>query len=96
VFNTNGHLPNVAGVWFGNHNTTTGRPLPSVATLSFPGQYSSHLYGQSTILDLITGTVTAILEADQANPNNAPQWMSVSGPIANITVSDTPILIRVQ
>jgi hypothetical protein len=93
VFNAAGFNPTVAAVWFGNHNTTTGRPKPSVATLSFPGT-SSRTSGQTTILDLLTGTTTSVLEPGVANPNNAPQWVGTT--IANITVSDTPILIIVQ
>jgi hypothetical protein len=95
VFNAGGLNPVVAAVWFGNHNTTTGRPNPSVATLSFPGT-GSHTSGQTTVLDLITGSSTTVLEPGVPNPSNAPQWVSATGPIANITVSDTPILIIVQ
>jgi hypothetical protein len=94
VFDTGGIHPTVAAVWFGNHSVTTAL-TPSAATVSFPGT-NTHTSGACYIQDVVTGVDTAILEAGQPNPNNQPQWSTTPGQIANVRVSEKPVLVIIK
>lgn len=85
----------VAALWFGNHTSRSDRGAPnsSVASVQFPQNFTHH-YGQSYVLDLITGGQTTILESNQTG--SGPKWAGAYGPITAVTVSGNPILIVVK
>jgi hypothetical protein len=87
----------VAALWFGNHSSRSdeGAPNSSVATVSFPLR-ASHKYGQSYVLDLITGAAETVLESNQSNPNHQPQYTGAGSVINYVTVSGNPVLVVVK
>jgi hypothetical protein len=87
----------VAALWFGNQSSDSdvGAPTPSLATVSFRIN-TTHKYGQSYILDPITGYAETILESNQPNPNNQPQWSGAYMPINHVSISNNPIIIVVR
>jgi hypothetical protein len=87
----------VAAVWFGNHAPYKANvaPAPQSCTVSFALDHP-HYYNGSFVLDLITGATEPVLEPGVANPNGLPNWTDYYGSIANIYVSERPLLIVVQ
>ena len=87
----------VAAVWFGNHAPYKANvaPVPQSCTVSFALDHP-HYYNGSFVLDLITGATEPVLEPGVANPNGLPHWTDYYGSIANIYVSERPLLIVVQ
>jgi hypothetical protein len=87
----------VAAVWFGNHAPYKANvaPAPQSCTVSFALDHP-HYYNGSFVLHLITGATEPVLEPGVANPNGLPYWTDYYGSIANIYVSERPLLIVVQ
>ncbi|HEX3444845.1 MAG TPA: cellulase family glycosylhydrolase [Chthoniobacterales bacterium] len=87
----------VAAVWFGNQvpHKVNVAPAPQNCTVSFTLDHA-HSYNGSSVLDLISGATEPVLEPGVANPNGLPQWTAYYGSIANIYVSEQPLLIVVR